>query len=84
MLDVLITGATVFSGDAPPFTGDVGVAGAAIRLVTICHKDRVPPPARVVVVALGHDFDPFLELGDEVLELVEDHEQRPDPLCPAA
>jgi len=53
VLDVLITGATVYPGDAPPFTGDVGVAGSMIDLVTHCHKDRVPPPARVVVDGRG-------------------------------
>ena len=39
VLDLLITGATVYPGDAPPFVGDVGVAGDAIDLVTNCHED---------------------------------------------
>ena len=38
-LDLLIRGATVYPGDAPPFEGDVGVRGGEIVLVTNCHKD---------------------------------------------
>lgn len=53
MLDVLITGATVYPGDGPPFTGDVGVTGDAIDLVTICHKDRAARAARSVVDGHG-------------------------------
>jgi len=53
MLDVLITGATVYPGNAPPFTGDVGVAEGTIDLVTICHKDRTTPDARSVVDGQG-------------------------------
>ncbi len=51
MLDLLISGATVYPGDAPPFIGDVGVVGDAIDLVT--HPDQVPPPARSVVDGSG-------------------------------
>ena len=53
MLDLLITGATVYPGDAPPFLGDVGVAGNTIDLVTICDKDRARPAARSVVDGHG-------------------------------
>ncbi len=49
MLDLLITGATVYPGDRTPFVGDVGVNGAAIDLVTPCHKDGARPAARDVV-----------------------------------
>ena len=37
-LDLLIRGATVYPGDAPPFEGDVGVSGGAISLVTLCAR----------------------------------------------
>ena len=37
-LDLLIRGATVYPGDAPPFEGDVGVSGGAISLVTPCRR----------------------------------------------
>ncbi|MEO5634826.1 amidohydrolase family protein [Gaiella sp.] len=53
MLDLLITGATVYPGDARPFTGAVGVTGSAIDLVTICHEDRSLPPAQNVVDGRG-------------------------------
>ncbi len=53
MLDVLIAGATVYPGDAPPFLGDVGVAGDTIDLVTMCHKDLAAPAARSVVDGRG-------------------------------
>ena len=53
MLDLLITGATVYPGDEPPFLGDVGVSGAIIDLVTICHKDGSQAAAREVVDGRG-------------------------------
>jgi len=49
VLDLLITGATVYPGDAPPFTGAVGVAGSAIVLVATGDDDQAPPPAEVVI-----------------------------------
>ncbi len=63
MLDVLVIGATVFPGDGPPFTGDVGVAGGAIDFVTICHKDRGVPAARSVVDGRGLSLCPgFIDM----------------------
>ena len=53
MLDLVITGATIYPGDAPPFDGDVGVRGDAITLVTLCHKNAPLPPAREVVDGRG-------------------------------
>jgi N-acyl-D-amino-acid deacylase len=46
--DLLIHGANVFPGDAPPFEGDVGVLGDEITLVTIRHSDPLPPAREVV------------------------------------
>ena len=53
MLDLVITRATVYPGDAPPFEGTVGVSGSTIILVTKCHKDDVVPAARQVVDGRG-------------------------------
>ncbi len=53
MLDLLVTGATVYPGDRPPFLGDVGVAGATIDLVTPCHKDAATRTAHEVVDGRG-------------------------------
>jgi N-acyl-D-amino-acid deacylase len=39
VLDLLLRGATVYRGDAPPFEGDVGVRGRTIELVTTGHED---------------------------------------------
>ena len=53
MLDLLLTGATVYPGDRPPFPGDVGIAGAAIELVTPRYEDGPLPAAREVVDGRG-------------------------------
>ncbi len=53
MLDLLITGATVYPGDDAPFVGDVGVTGTTIDLVTPCHEDGTLPAAREVVDGRG-------------------------------
>ena len=53
MLDLVITGATVYPGDAPPFAGTVGVRGNTMILVTKCHKDQAVPAAHEVVDGSG-------------------------------
>ena len=53
MLDLVITDAMVYPGDAPPFEGTVGVSGSTIILVTKCHKDEAMPAAREVVDGSG-------------------------------
>jgi N-acyl-D-amino-acid deacylase len=53
VLDLLITGATVYPGDGLPFAGDVGVVGATIDLVTLCHEAGTLPGAREVVDGRG-------------------------------
>lgn len=53
MLDLVIKGATVYPGDAPPFLGDVGASGAEISLVTQRHTDGAPPEAHAVVEGEG-------------------------------
>jgi len=53
VLDLVITRATVYPGDAPPFEGTVGVSGSTIILVTKCHKDEAVPAAREVVDGRG-------------------------------
>jgi len=61
VLDVLIRGATVYPGDAPPFEGEVGVRGGTIELVTRCHE--VSAAAREVVDGLGLMLCPgFIDL----------------------
>ena len=63
MLDLLITGALVYPGDAPPFAGDVGVRAGEIVLVTNCHEDAVLPPAREAVDGRGSMLCPgFIDL----------------------
>jgi N-acyl-D-amino-acid deacylase len=49
-LDLLIRGATVYPGDAPPFEGDVGVRGGAIDLVAQSHEVTEAPVAAAEVV----------------------------------
>ena len=39
MPDLVIRGATVYPGDAPPFVGDVGVNGGELAFVTRCHEE---------------------------------------------
>jgi N-acyl-D-aspartate/D-glutamate deacylase len=53
VLDLVITGATVYPGDAPPFVGTLGVSGSTITLVTNWHKDEAVPAAREVVDGNG-------------------------------
>ncbi|MFN0154918.1 MAG: N-acyl-D-amino-acid deacylase family protein [Gaiella sp.] len=53
MLDLLISGATVYPGDAPHFVGDVGVCGGRIDLVARSHDAPDPPPAREVLAGTG-------------------------------
>lgn len=63
MLDLLIRGATVYPGDAPPFLGDVGVAGGVIRLVSPRGRDASPAGAREVVDGGGLALCPgFIDL----------------------
>ena len=45
-LDLLIRGATVYPGDAPPFEGDVGVRGGTIDLVAREPRAAPRPPVR--------------------------------------
>ncbi|MEI7760244.1 MAG: amidohydrolase family protein [Thermoleophilia bacterium] len=52
MLDLLITGATVYPGAKPPFKGDVGVARGVIALVTP-NDTEAPPVAREVIDGRG-------------------------------
>ena len=53
MLDVLIHGATVYVGDAPPFRGDVGVDGGEIDLVTPSRDVPLAAEAREVIDGEG-------------------------------
>jgi N-acyl-D-amino-acid deacylase len=64
VLDLLITGATVYPGDAPPFLGDVGVGGSAIELVATCHvQGPSRPSAREVVDGQGLLLSPgFIDM----------------------
>ena len=49
-LDLLIRGATVYPGDAPPFEGDVGVRGGTIDLVARSQEGTEAPVAAAEVV----------------------------------
>ena len=49
MFDVVIAGATVWPGDAPPFEGDVAVSAGRIVLVTVCYEGA-PAHAAVELV----------------------------------
>lgn len=49
VLDVLIRGATVYPGDAPPFLGDVGVEDGRIALVSPRGDGAATLDAREVV-----------------------------------
>ena len=49
MFDVVIAGARVWPGDAPPFEGDVAVSAGRIVLVTVCYEGA-PTHAAVELV----------------------------------
>jgi hypothetical protein len=46
VLDVLIRGATVYPGEAPPFRGDFGVEGGSDRLCDTLVKRMRPRQGR--------------------------------------
>ena len=63
MLDLLIAGVTVYPGDAPPLTGDVGITNDTVSLVTPCRQGASPPPAREVVDGQGLMLSPgFIDM----------------------
>lgn len=63
MLDLLIRGATVYPGDAPPFVGDVGVDDREIALVAGRTEEAPPLDARAVVDGDGLVLCPgFIDL----------------------
>jgi N-acyl-D-amino-acid deacylase len=62
-LDLLISGATVYPGDAPPFEGDVGVSAGVVCLVTPAHDGSRSPEATEVVEGRGLMLCPgFIDL----------------------
>ena len=82
-LDLLIRGATVYPGDAPPFEGDVGVSGGAVSLVTLCHEDSPPPEAHEVVDGRRPDALPGLHRPAHALRSAVVRRPAPDAeACP--